>query len=133
MIAQDTLFILTVGILLAYIIAIFGGAVFVWLGLKTLRYNPKTLNKAPEDFGVPKAGLVIGMLERTIILTLGLLNQYGAIAFVILAKTMARFKQLEERYFAEYYLIGTLLSFVFALMVVLVFQTLYTVFSIGNP
>ena len=37
---------------------------------------------------------------------------------------MARFKQLEDRQFAEYYLIGTLLSFFFAIIVALIAQAL---------
>jgi hypothetical protein len=82
------------------------------------------------DKGLPGAGKVIGMLERGIILTLALLGEFGAISFVFVAKSMARFKQLEERQFAEYYLIGTLLSFFFALIVGIVSQGVYTAFLV---
>ena len=34
----------------------------------------------------------------------------AAVGFVIAAKTIARFKQLDDRGFAEYYLLGTLAS-----------------------
>ena len=34
----------------------------------------------------------------------------AAVGFVIAAKTLARFKQLDDRGFAEYYLLGTLAS-----------------------
>ena len=57
-----------------------------------------------------KSGYYIGILERVIILTLGLMGEIGAIGFVIAAKSIARFKQLEDKRFAEKYLFGTLLS-----------------------
>lgn len=57
-----------------------------------------------------KIGSLIGILEREIILLLGLMGQYGAIGFVLTAKSLARYKQLEKKAFAEKYLVGTLLS-----------------------
>lgn len=57
-----------------------------------------------------RIGSWIGILEREIILLLGLLGQYGAIGFVLTAKSLARYKQLENKAFAEKYLVGTLLS-----------------------
>ena len=65
-----------------------------------------------------KIGSWIGMLEREIILILGLLGQYGAIGFVLAAKSIARYKQLEEKEFAEKYLVGTLLSALIAILCV---------------
>ena len=57
------------------------------------------------------AGRWIGVLERVIVAVLVLLNASSAIGFVLTAKSIARFKQLEEsKDFAEHYLIGTLLS-----------------------
>lgn len=54
---------------------------------------------------------------KFIIATLVLNNQLGAIGFVLTAKTIARFKQLEDREFAERYLVGTLLSVAIALII----------------
>ena len=65
--------------------------------------------------GVKGAGKIIGILERFIILTLVLLNQYTGMAIVLMAKSIARFDELRERNFAEYYLVGTLASISFAL------------------
>lgn len=62
------------------------------------------------------SGYLIGILERIIILTLGLNGQLGAIGFVLAAKSLARFNQLNDRSFAEKYLTGTLMSVVAALM-----------------
>jgi hypothetical protein len=45
-----------------------------------------------------------------ILLTLVILGQWGALGFVIAAKSIARFKDLDQRDFSERYLIGTLAS-----------------------
>jgi hypothetical protein len=37
-------------------------------------------------------------------------DNYNAIGFIIAAKGIARFKQMEQRHFAEYVLVGTLAS-----------------------
>jgi hypothetical protein len=62
-------------------------------------------------------GRAIGALERALTLTLVLLGEYTAVGWIIAAKSLARFKQLEDREFAEYFLVGTLSSFLLALLV----------------
>lgn len=69
-----------------------------------------------------KIGSLIGILEREIILILGLMGQYGAIGFVLAAKSLARFKQLEERDFAEKYIVGTLLSAFIAIFCIVIYS-----------
>jgi len=98
---------------ISYLIAIFGGLIIIEFLLRFFRVPNEVLI---ED-GLPRAGKMVGMLERGIILTFGLLGEFGAISFVFVAKSMARFKLLEKRPFAEYYLIGTLASFFFSLIV----------------
>ena len=61
-------------------------------------------------------GRTIGALERALALTLVLLGEDAAIGWIIAAKSLARFKALEDREFAEYFLIGTLASFLLALL-----------------
>src|SRR5438132_11778342 len=61
-------------------------------------------------------GRAIGALERALALTLVLLGEYGAVGWIIAAKSLARFKALEERGFAEYFLIGTPGSFLLAVL-----------------
>jgi len=70
----------------------------------------------PEG-GLKRAGAIIGVLERMLVLTLVLLGQYAAIALIFAAKSIARFEELKDREFAEYYLIGTLSSILFAMLV----------------
>jgi hypothetical protein len=57
-----------------------------------------------------RVGATIGILERLLIVTLVLTNATAAIGLVVAAKTLARFRQLDDRDFAEYYLLGTLAS-----------------------
>ena len=71
-----------------------------------------------------KAGNIIGKLERIIIAILLLNNQFGVIGFVLTAKSIARFKQMENKDFAEKYLIGTLTSFLIVLTTVLILKGL---------
>jgi hypothetical protein len=59
-------------------------------------------------------GRVIGALERLLTFFLVLQGAYGALGFLIAAKGITRFKQLDDREFAEYFLIGTLLSIILA-------------------
>ncbi|AVQ21549.1 hypothetical protein A2U14_02970 [Fusobacterium necrophorum subsp. funduliforme] len=58
---------------------------------------------------------MIGKLERALIVILLLQNQYEAIGFVLAAKSIARFRQLDDKEFAEKYLVGTLASVLLAL------------------
>ena len=71
-----------------------------------------------------KAGNIIGKLERIIIAILLLNNQFGVIGFVLTAKSIARFKQMENRDFAEKYLIGTLTSFLIVLISIFILKGL---------
>jgi hypothetical protein len=62
-------------------------------------------------------GLLIGVLERALALTLVLIGQLGALGLILAAKALARFRALDDRDFAEYVLIGTLASILLALLV----------------
>ncbi len=68
-----------------------------------------------EGMGLLNAGLWIGRLERFLILTFVLLDQYQAIGLLVAAKSIFRFTT--DRKVSEYILIGTLLSFTAAVLV----------------
>ena len=57
-----------------------------------------------------RVGATIGILERILIVVFVLTGTDVAIGFVVAAKTLARFRLLDDRDFAEYYLLGTLAS-----------------------
>ncbi|HEU4572833.1 MAG TPA: hypothetical protein VFR93_09100, partial [Candidatus Limnocylindrales bacterium] len=67
-----------------------------------------------------RIGQAIGMLERLLVVALVLIRAEAAIGLVLAAKTIARFKQLDDREFAEYYLLGTLASVAVAIATALV-------------
>ena len=69
---------------------------------------PSPVHAPPAPPG--RVGEAIGILERLLIVTFVLVGAEAAIGLVIAAKTLARFKQLDDRDFAEYYLLGTLAS-----------------------
>ncbi len=63
------------------------------------------------------AGWIIGWLER-LLLAIGILSRsWEIIAAVIALKTVARFKELDRREFAEYFLVGSLFSVIWAFAV----------------
>ncbi len=97
---------------LAWIVGLYafnvnGGSAVVSAVLEGLRAGAKPLDGA-------RAGHVIGILERMAMLTLVWLGEWSALGFVLAAKSVARFKELENREFAEAYLVGTLTSFLVA-------------------
>jgi hypothetical protein len=68
------------------------------------------------------AGRIIGILERWLMYSVLVVSQnINVVALLIAAKGFARFRQMDERAFAEYVLIGTLAS---TLLTVLVAQTI---------
>ncbi len=85
-----------------------------WLGV---RPGTTSLTGTTLDAGEFNRGRTIGVLERVLIYSFVLAGQYGAIGFTLAAKGFTRFKELENRGFAEYVLIGTLLSSAIALVV----------------
>ena len=66
-----------------------------------------------------RVGATIGVLERLLVVVFVLTGTDAAVGFVVAAKTLARFKQLDDREFAEYYLLGTLASVAVAIVTAL--------------
>lgn len=79
-------------------------------------YKPETEN---VDLKRDKnAGRFIGTVERIIMLIFLSIQQYSAIGLVLTAKSIARYDRIsKERDFAEYYLLGTLISTVVVIIV----------------
>jgi hypothetical protein len=81
---------------------------------------PATQRPAVPTGAPARIGATIGALERLLIVVFVLVGAEAAVGFVIAAKTIARFKQLDDRGFAEYYLLGTLASVAVAILSALV-------------
>lgn len=69
-------------------------------------------------------GKLIGYIERLLVISLTVVGAYPSIAFIIAAKSIARFKQLDDRNWAEYFLLGTLSSIFLGLMLGLLVQAI---------
>lgn len=95
-----------------------GYTVSIWVGGILVRGFLNSLGPFDKiDEGLRNAGRRIGQLERFLVTTLTVLDQFSAIAFVFAAKSIARFKKIEdEPIFAEYYLVGTLASVSFGML-----------------
>ena len=70
---------------------------------------------SPDDGGVTtnelqNAGMYIGWLERFLVMTALLLQSPATIGLILTAKSIARYPEFKSEHFAEYFLIGTLLS-----------------------
>lgn len=92
-----------------YLGVIFGGGSLV-------RYLTRPLLEASGGGGgesideLRNAGLYIGWLERFLVLTAILLQSPTTVGLVITAKSIVRYHKMNSPKFAEYFLIGTLLS-----------------------
>ena len=73
-------------------------------------------NNGEENPSLPNAGHVIGNVERMLTLVFVMLGQYEAIGFLLAAKSLLRFRETDTVK-SEYVLVGTLLSFGFAILV----------------
>ena len=117
---------------LLYKIAIIAcGALILWvpagimIGKLTQRFH-QNLSSKDKKKALPEAGRWIGILERLFIFISILVGQFGAIGFLIAAKSILRFsdsRTVENPIrMSEYVLIGSLLSFLFAMVTALVCQ-----------
>lgn len=84
-----------------------------------LLFQYSGLSDKPEEptSEVKPAGWIIGWLER-LVLAIGILtHSWEVLAAVIALKTVARFKELDDQSFAEYFLVGSLFSVLWAVLV----------------
>lgn len=85
--------------------------------LNLLQLKPLGKRNQNTDNSEYNTGRIIGILERIFVFIFVLLSQYTAIGFILAAKGVARFPDFKSRTFAEYVLIGTLLSTLLAMIV----------------
>ncbi len=98
-------------IMLGYLFILKESTLFIRLVLNSIPVAPETdtPQKQKDDIELDR-GKIIGILERSFYYFLILSNNFGGIAIIIALKSLARFKRLEEKEFAQYFLIGSLLS-----------------------
>ena len=74
-----------------------------------------TIPDSGKEQSLPNAGRVIGNVERMLTLVFVMLGQYEAIGFLLAAKSLLRFREIDTVK-SEYVLVGTLLSFGIAIL-----------------
>lgn len=113
--APDSLWLLTASALVVGVYVLNGNGAATLIKLFLSRFP--VLEQGGTDASrtdVERMGRMIGILERMLVLSLVLLAQWQAIGWIFAGKTVARFRELDNRAFSEYYLIGTLSSLLFA-------------------
>lgn len=107
----------------AALLAIHKPANIAIVKLLTLYKPDDSAETAPDRAQDKNAGRFIGTVERMIILIFIALGQYAAIGLVLTAKSIARYDRIsKEPYFAEYYLLGTLISTLAVIVVSFLFR-----------
>lgn len=90
-------------------------------GTETTSPEDASASTAPAtpERGLANGGRTIGMWERALIFALVLIGELGAVGFLVAAKSVFRFGELkdrENRMEAEYIIIGTIMSFLWAMV-----------------
>jgi hypothetical protein len=101
-------------VLVVYVLVIFAGGYLIRELIKPL-WRKEPGQKPEEHEEVLNAGLYIGWLERFLVLTALFLQSPATVGFILAAKSIARYPELKSVRFAEYFLIGTLLSLTIAI------------------
>lgn len=119
-IASQALTPLNILLLCGYLLMLKPSSIFLSLLLK--QWNVKIKNQS-----LPNAGKWIGYLERILILTFVITNNFEGVGFLLAAKSVFRFGDLNKAndiQVTEYVLIGTLTSFAIAIMTGIIIKQL---------
>jgi hypothetical protein len=92
-----------------YVGVVFGGGYVIRFLTKPLtKQDMSILGETTNE--MQNAGLYIGWLERFVVLTALILQSPATVGLILTAKSIARYPEMKSVRFAEYFLIGTLLS-----------------------
>ena len=109
-----------IAMILGFVFCLWPANFFIGEFLKIIKVEKKGSNgDAKEVKSTLDASRVIGSIERMLVFLFVWLGQYSAIGFLIAAKSVMRFPEKgkgKEGNNAEYYLVGSLLSFGLAIM-----------------
>ncbi len=114
-----TLFIAILLFAAGIILILRAGGVIIGMAVQPYLHQMQIKNEG-RDRGLEDGGKMIGYLERLLIFLFIFMNMPIGIGFLITAKSVFRFGEVsnpENRKEAEYIIIGTLMSFVYAIVV----------------
>lgn len=104
-----------IGYLAEFILQIICLLILTLLGNKIIKDFFGLLQEKAQDDG-NKLGRHIGNLERILMAVGFYSNKWEIITAVVALKTLARFKQLDDKDFAEYFLIGSMTSIIYCFL-----------------
>src|SRR3981189_2530353 len=99
-----------------YVGVIFGGGYLIRFLVRSLAEGIKSHSPERASEQLQNAGLYIGWLERFLVVTALLLQSPATVGLILTAKSIARYPEFKSERFAEYFLIGTLLSISIAIL-----------------
>jgi hypothetical protein len=106
---MDIILILIIGYLFTFI----SGTFIVRTSIKLISEKKVNEQKSKQGGDRPKrfmdTGLIVGLCENFIIITLILINEIQSLALIFSAKTIVRYKGISEN--PQYYLAGTMVNF----------------------
>jgi hypothetical protein len=99
-----------------YVAVVFGGGYLIRLLVRSLAEGVKSHSPEKANEQLQNAGLYIGWLEWFLVVTALLVQSPATVGLILTAKSIARYPEFKSERFAEYFLIGTLLSISMALI-----------------
>ena len=100
-------------LIVVYVGVIFGGGYLIRFMTKPLLKHLQVSESAAQ---LSSAGMYIGWLERFLVMTALFLRSPAMAGLILTAKSIARYPEFKREQFAEYFLIGTLLSIAAAIV-----------------
>jgi len=99
-----------------FVLSVFGGSYWIPLLLDRTTGLPAG-DPSPNDDDYVRSGFYIGILERISLFLIVVFRQPVALGVLVALKSLARHKTYsEDRHFAERFLVGTLISFLIAVV-----------------
>jgi hypothetical protein len=116
-------FLFNVILIILYIVVMIAGNSVCRIILENRKIENKVKVKESSETQIinPESGWLIGILERLIIGLGVLLHSWEIVAGIIALKSIARYQELDKQINAEYFLIGSMLSILWAFIVTFVF------------
>jgi hypothetical protein len=99
-----------------YVGVVFGGGYLIRFLIRSLAESVPSDAEEKSREQLQNAGLYIGWLERFLVVTAILLHSPATVGLILTAKSIARYPEFKSKRFAEYFLIGTLLSLSIAIV-----------------
>lgn len=114
------------------ILALWGVGVFIRIFVEGMKFKPYKralqlnilIAENSEDKGVRDGGFLIGILERLVIICAVVTNMTNLIGFLVTVKSIARFKKFDDDGFVEYFIIGSFMSIISAVITGLIIRKL---------